>query len=71
MRKFLFNSAMIGVIAGGWNTIQATRSGPRDWRLALLWAGWLLSVAAAVGTVIDESNERREDTEKKKPLKKK
>ena len=72
MRKFLFNSAMIGVIAGGWNSIQATRNGPRDWRLALLWAGWLLSVAAAVGTVIDESNERRTDTgeKKKKPLKK-
>ena len=66
MRKFLFNSAMIGVIAGGWNTLQATRSGPRDWRLALLWAGWLLSAAVAVGTVIEEASDRRMGTVRKK-----
>jgi hypothetical protein len=49
---------MIGVIAGGWNTVQATRHGPRDWRLVMLWLGWALSAAVAIGTVIEDANNR-------------
>ncbi|WP_022886552.1 hypothetical protein [Glaciibacter superstes] len=59
MRKFIFNSAMIGVVAGGWNTLQATRHGPRDWRLVLMWIGWGLSVAVAIGTVVKEADQRQ------------
>jgi len=59
MRKFIFNSAMIGVIAGGWNTLQATRNGPRDWRLTMLWLGWALSAVVAVGNVIEDANKRQ------------
>jgi len=58
MRKFLFNSAMIGVVAGGWNIVQATRHGPRDWRLALTWIGWGISVAVAVGNVMQDADEK-------------
>lgn len=58
MRKFILSSAMIGVVAGGWNTLQATRSGPRDWRLVLLWLGWGLSAAVAIGTVIKDADDR-------------
>jgi len=59
MRKFLFNSAMIGVVTGGWNIVQATRHGPRDWRLLLTWLGWGLSVAVAVGNVIKDADEKQ------------
>jgi len=59
MRKFIFSSAMIGVIAGGWNIFQATRSGPRDWRLVLMWLGWALSAAVAIGTVMKDADERQ------------
>ena len=58
MRKFLFNSAMIGVVAGGWNIVQATRHGPRDWRLVLTWIGWGISVAIAVGNVMQDADEK-------------
>jgi len=58
MRKFVFSSAMIGVVAGGWNTVQATRNGPRDWRLVLLWLGWGLSAASAIGTVLEDAKKR-------------
>ena len=61
MRKFIFNSAMIGVIAGGWSTLQATRNGPRDWRLVMLWIGWALSTAVAIGNVIEDSHQRQID----------
>ncbi|MBG6059722.1 hypothetical protein RCH16_003123 [Cryobacterium sp. MP_M5] len=62
MRKFIFSSAMIGVIAGGWNILQATRSGPRDWRLVLMWLGWALSAAVAIGTVMKDADERQIDS---------
>lgn len=58
MRKFVFSSAMIGVLTGGWNAVRATRTGPRDWRLLLLWLGWGLSTATAIGTVIIDARER-------------
>ncbi|TFC95173.1 MULTISPECIES: hypothetical protein [Cryobacterium] len=62
MRKFVFSSAMIGVLAGGWNILRATRTGPRDWRLALMWIGWLLSSAVAIGTVIQDADDRQIET---------
>jgi hypothetical protein len=45
---------MLSALFGGWSTVQATRKGPRDWRLAILWVIWGLTVAVAVGTVLKE-----------------
>lgn len=59
MRKFIFSSAMLGVVTGGWNALQATKHGPRDWRLVLLWVGWALSAAVAIGTVVKDAQERK------------
>lgn len=61
MRKFVFSSAMIGVVSGGWNAVRATRTGPRDWRLLLLWLGWTLSTATAIGTVVIDARERNDE----------
>jgi len=55
MRKFIFSGTVISAIFGGLSTVQATRSGPRDWRLALMWISWGLTVAIAVGTVIEDA----------------
>ena len=57
MRKFIFSSSVIGALFSGWSTLQVTRQGPRDWRLALMWLSWALSLAIAIGTVLDEANE--------------
>ncbi|MEJ3405067.1 hypothetical protein WDJ51_10010 [Rathayibacter sp. YIM 133350] len=57
MRKYLFNGAIISSIIGGWNAIQTTRKGPRDWRLAIGWIIWGLSLAVAIGTVRKDSEE--------------
>ena len=54
MRKFLFNTSVLSSLFGAVGVIQATRKGPRDWRLTLMWVGWACSVAIAVGTVVDE-----------------
>ena len=36
--------------------LQATRRGPRDWRLILMWISWAATLAIAIGTVIEQAN---------------
>ena len=64
MRKFIFNSSIIGAIASGFAVIQTTRRGPRDWRLVLMWVSWALTVALAVGSVQQDDREARSLNEK-------
>ncbi|KQW07602.1 hypothetical protein ASC66_00965 [Leifsonia sp. Root4] len=58
MRKYLLNGAVIGAVMSGWGIVQATRNGPRDWRLALMWLGWGISLTLAIATVREEADER-------------
>jgi hypothetical protein len=60
MRKYIFNSAVIGAAVGAWSVIQTTRQGPRDWRLVLMWVSWGITVALAVGSVLHADDEARE-----------
>lgn len=55
VRKFILNTSVLGSLFGAVGVIQATRRGPRDWRLILMWISWGCSVAIAVGTVVEES----------------
>ena len=55
MRKFIFSSSVISAVFGGWSVLQTTRRGPRDWRLLLMWLSWAISLAIAMGTVLDEA----------------
>lgn len=61
MRKFIFSTTVLGAIFGGWSTLQQTRTGPRDWRLILMWISWGLTVAIAIGTV--RENARTQELE--------
>ncbi|WP_431280286.1 hypothetical protein [Leifsonia poae] len=57
MRKFIFNGAVISAAFSLWSTIQAARSGPRDWRIILGWVNAGISLAIAIGTVVQDSKE--------------
>jgi uncharacterized membrane protein YraQ (UPF0718 family) len=57
MRKFIFNGAVISAAIGLVTTIQSTRSGVRDWRVPLMWIGSAITLAIAIGTVVQESRE--------------
>lgn len=57
MRKFILNSSVISAIVGGWSILQTTRKGPRDWRLALQWVSWAISVTVALASVSYDSKE--------------
>jgi hypothetical protein len=63
VRKFIFNGSMISALFGAWGVVQTTRKGPRDWRLILMWIGWGLSVAIAVGTVLQEADKTSAELE--------
>jgi hypothetical protein len=58
VRKFIFNTSVLSSLFGAVGVIQASRKGPRDWRLILMWVGWACSVAIAVGTVVEESKKK-------------
>jgi len=62
MRKFIFSGTVISALFGGLSTVQATRNGPRDWRLILMWISWGLTVAIAVGTVVKDSQDNELDS---------
>jgi len=62
MRKYLFNGSMISAVFGGISALQATRQGPRDWKLILLWVSWGISLALAISTVVDESKQASIDS---------
>ncbi|WP_430592468.1 hypothetical protein [Humidisolicoccus flavus] len=55
MRKYLFNTGFISSVVSGVGVAKATANGPRDWRLALLWASWGIGVALAIGSVIEQN----------------
>jgi hypothetical protein len=60
LRKFIFNGSIISSIFGGLGVVQTTRKGPRDWRLILMWVSWGISLAIAVGTVVEQAREANE-----------
>jgi hypothetical protein len=55
MRKYLFSGAVISAVLSGLGVVKTTASGPRDWRLALMWVSWLSSLAIAIGTVAEQA----------------
>lgn len=57
MRRFVFNSSVLSSLFSALGVVQATRKGPRDWRLILMWVSWAISVAIAVGTVIERTKD--------------
>ena len=58
VRKFILNTSVLSSLFGAVGVIQASRKGPRDWRLILMWIAWGCSVAIAVGTVAEESKKK-------------
>jgi hypothetical protein len=60
MRKFILNWGVLTAVFGVLGVARATQRGPRDWRLGLMWLGWGITVALAVGTVISQAEASRE-----------
>ena len=64
MRKFILNTSVLSAVASGWGVVQTTRNGPRDWRLILMYVSWGISVAIAVGTVMEQAKDDQLELER-------
>ncbi|WP_127818297.1 hypothetical protein [Microbacterium sp. CPCC 204701] len=54
MRKYLFGTGIITAFTGGMTLLRALRENePFTWRTALAWLSWGISLALAVGAVVD------------------
>jgi hypothetical protein len=59
MRKYIFGTGIIGAVTTGLAMLRELREGePFTWRTALIWASWGITVALAIGAIVDV---RRED----------
>ena len=54
MRKYLFGTGIITAITGGMTLLRSLRSDePFTWRTALAWLSWGITLALAIGAVVD------------------
>lgn len=54
MKKFLLNGSFLSAIFSIFGLIKQTVSGKRDWKLALFWVSWIVSLVAIIATITDE-----------------
>lgn len=59
--RYLFSTGLIAAISAGVSLLRGTREEPLTWRAALSWVSWGITLALAVGAVIDMRRERRGD----------
>lgn len=54
MRKYLFGTGIISAVVSGLTLLRSLRSDePFTWRTALAWASWGISLALAIGSIVD------------------
>jgi hypothetical protein len=53
MKKFLLNGSFLSAIFSVFGLVKSTVSGKRDWKLALLWISWIVSLVAIIAAITD------------------
>ncbi|GAA5028101.1 hypothetical protein ACFQRL_06115 [Microbacterium fluvii] len=60
MRDYLFGTGIVGAITSGLTLMRTMRGGaPFTWRAALAMISWLITLALAIGAIVDTRNARR------------
>lgn len=57
--RYLFSTGLIGAITAGYSLLRGTRETPITWRAVLAWLSWGITLALAIGAVVDMSRESR------------
>lgn len=57
--RYLFSTGLVAAISAGISLLRGTRQEPITWRAALSWLSWGITMALAVGAVVDMNRERR------------
>ncbi len=54
MRKYLFGTGLLSAITGGLTLLRSAKSDETfTWRTALAWLSWGITLALAIGSVVD------------------
>ena len=54
MRKYLFGTGLVSAIVSGFSLLRTTRDdAPFTWRTALAWLSWGITLALAIGAIVD------------------
>lgn len=54
MRKYLFGTGLVSAVMGGVTLLRSLRSEETfTWRTALAWLSWVITLALAIGSVVD------------------
>lgn len=54
MRKYLFGTGIITAVTGGVTLLRGLRERePFTWRMGLAWLSWGISLALAIGAIVD------------------
>ena len=60
MRRYVFGTGIISAVTGGLQLLRSAREGaPFTWRAALAWASWGITLALAIGAIVDTRRARR------------
>lgn len=51
--RYLFSTGLIGAITAGISLLRGSRETPVTWRAVLAWASWGITLALAIGAIVD------------------
>ncbi|GGM48403.1 hypothetical protein [Microbacterium saperdae] len=57
--NYLFGTGLIGAITAGASLLRGSRDTPITWRAVLAWVSWGITLALAIGSVIDTYRSRQ------------
>lgn len=57
--RYLFSTGLIGAITAGFSLLRGTRDAPITWRAVLAWLSWGITLALAIGSVVDMRRDER------------
>lgn len=57
--RYLFSTGLVAAVSAGIQLLRGTREEPITWRSALSWLSWGITMALAVGAVVDMNRARR------------
>lgn len=53
MRKYLFGTGIMSAVLGGVTLLRSVREQEFTWRTALAWLSWGITLALAIGSIVD------------------
>ncbi len=64
MRAYLFSTGLLSAVLGGITLLKGLRNSdePFTWRTALAWLSWGITLALAIGSVVDTFRAKRGHT---------